>query len=101
MIFLDSDIQIFEVEAIVGNKYDNGVPIYKVKYKCYDENSCTWEPFENLLNCRDILRDFENSEIAVRADEEEKQRLRLLRENTKTGKKKMVFIFMKSKKLAK
>ena len=77
----DSEIQIYVVEAIVGKKYQDGVPMYQVRWKGYDEN--TWEPLENLENCDDILRDFENSEIAARADEEEKQRLRLLRENTK------------------
>ena len=84
---VDSDPTIFEVEAIVGKKYQDGVPMYKVRWKHYDENYDTWEPLENLENCDDILNEFESSEIAARADEEEEERLRLLRENINSGQK--------------
>jgi hypothetical protein len=54
--------EIYEVERITGKSTDQqtGAPIFRVKWKGYDEES--WEPLENLTACADLVRVFEEQQ---------------------------------------
>ena len=51
----------FEVEQILGRKYEAGELFYLVQWKCYDSSINTWELMKNLLHCREKLNHFEES----------------------------------------
>jgi hypothetical protein len=51
----------FEVEQILGRKYEAGELFYLVQWKGYDSSFNTWEPMKNLLHCREKLNQFEES----------------------------------------
>lgn len=54
--------QEYEVEAVVDMKVlDDGTKIYLVKWKNYAEDQNTWEPIENLENCRSALTQYERN----------------------------------------
>ena len=92
---VSSDPEIFEVEAIIDKKYENGLPYYLVKWKHYEDPSYnTWEPPENLENCDNLLSIFESSERCAEVDEEEtlrkeseKKAISKKNKISKTGKK--------------
>ena len=50
---------LWEVEKILGKREQNGVLIYLIKWKNWDSKYNSWEPASNLVNCPDILREFE------------------------------------------
>ena len=48
----------YTVEQIVKNKIVNQKFEYLIKWKGYDETKNTWEPFQNLVHCKTILRKY-------------------------------------------
>ncbi|XP_074248560.1 testis-specific chromodomain protein Y 1-like [Saimiri boliviensis] len=51
--------QEFEVEAIVDKRQNQkGKTEYLVRWKGYDKQDDTWEPEQNLTNCRECICDF-------------------------------------------
>ncbi|XP_003748184.1 chromobox protein homolog 1 [Galendromus occidentalis] len=51
----------FIVEKILEKKLGkNNKVLYLLKWKGYDDTENTWEPVENLEDCRDFIRDFED-----------------------------------------
>jgi len=48
----------YEVEKILDKRRKKGIIQYLVKWLGYDET--TWEPEENLENCRKLVEEFEN-----------------------------------------
>lgn len=51
----------FIVEKILEKKLGkNNKVLYLLKWKGYDDTENTWEPVENLEDCRDLIRDFED-----------------------------------------
>ncbi|CAG8451728.1 13032_t:CDS:2 [Funneliformis caledonium] len=64
---LESDLSgdEYEVEAIENHKYVDGKNYYRVKWKGYDER--TWEPSQNLNNCKEKLHEYK---LGVRGRQE-------------------------------
>uniref|UniRef100_A0A914VRB2 Chromo domain-containing protein n=1 Tax=Plectus sambesii TaxID=2011161 RepID=A0A914VRB2_9BILA len=50
----------YEVERIVKRRYRRGKMEYKVKWKGYDVSDATWEPAENLIECKEAIAEFES-----------------------------------------
>lgn len=53
------DSEYYEIEAIRHKKKVGAKWMYHVKWEGYPEDQNTWEPIDNLENCRSILSDFE------------------------------------------
>ncbi|XP_076241936.1 suppressor of variegation 3-9 isoform X1 [Calliopsis andreniformis] len=51
--------ELWEVEEIVGKRDRAGMLTYLVKWKDWGPEYNTWEPVSNLINCSDILENFE------------------------------------------
>eukprot|EP00029_Vermamoeba_vermiformis_P006128 TRINITY_DN2319_c0_g1_i3.p1 TRINITY_DN2319_c0_g1~~TRINITY_DN2319_c0_g1_i3.p1 ORF type:complete len:1107 (+),score=230.55 TRINITY_DN2319_c0_g1_i3:172-3492(+) len=52
----------WEVEKILGKRFgDNGRVQYLVKWKDYPSEQNSWEGKENLLGCRDMIKDYEKA----------------------------------------
>jgi len=51
--------KLWEVEKIIEKHEQNNEPLYLIKWKNWDSRYNTWEPLRNLVNCKDILREFE------------------------------------------
>lgn len=49
----------YYVEEILGKKKFNGVKYYLVKWDGYSIDQATWEPIENLENCKKLVKKFE------------------------------------------
>jgi hypothetical protein len=57
--FQKEDKDEFEVEEILDKQREDGQLWYLVKWKNYDTDANSWEPIENLIHCRDMLKEFE------------------------------------------
>lgn len=52
--------KLWEVEEIVQKRVQkNQQPLYLIKWKNWDSKYNTWEPLRNLVNCHDLLREFD------------------------------------------
>ncbi|GAA6042113.1 hypothetical protein JCM8097_003114 [Rhodosporidiobolus ruineniae] len=53
--------EVYEVEEVRASRWDDTTNDwrYLVKWKGYGEDEKTWEPVENLENCRDLVLEFE------------------------------------------
>ncbi|XP_006620531.1 uncharacterized protein LOC102679385 isoform X2 [Apis dorsata] len=60
-----SETDIWEVEKILAKKEIKGVPTYLIKWKNWDLKYNTWEPVSNLINCSDILEEFERNRLQL------------------------------------
>jgi len=49
------------IEDILDSKEIKGKKFYKVKWKGWSVDDCTWEPKENLESCPDLIADFEET----------------------------------------
>ena len=49
---------LFQVEEILGRKSESGQVYYRIKWSGYSSQYNTWEPEENLANCRDLIEEF-------------------------------------------
>jgi hypothetical protein len=49
----------YEVEQILDKKMSWCKPYYLVKWKGYPLHDSTWEPRENLVNCKKLLEEYE------------------------------------------
>ena len=53
--------EVYSVEKIIGDKEKDGIKYYHVKWEGYDDpEDLTWEPIENLKNCRKAIEEYEN-----------------------------------------
>jgi hypothetical protein len=50
----------YEVEKVIDKKDEKGEKYYLVKWKGYDSSANTWEPLENLIHCRERIKEFES-----------------------------------------
>ena len=49
----------FEIERIVNVRIGKGAePVYKIKWKNYGPDECTWEAESSLRNCPELIKDF-------------------------------------------
>lgn len=55
-----SEEENWEVERILKTKETQDGTMYLVKWKGFPESENTWEPFENLAGCLEVLNDFYN-----------------------------------------
>ncbi|VDN01943.1 unnamed protein product [Thelazia callipaeda] len=53
--------ELFEPESILDTKITSGRRFYLVKWKNFPMNKCTWEPTHHLLNCDNLIAEFEKS----------------------------------------
>ncbi|EGT56635.1 hypothetical protein CAEBREN_18646 [Caenorhabditis brenneri] len=53
-----SDNETYEVEKIIGRKFENGTVYYQIKWKGWSKDAATWEPSKNL-NCNGLIKKFE------------------------------------------
>ncbi|XP_076642405.1 histone-lysine N-methyltransferase SUV39H2-like [Halictus rubicundus] len=66
------DSNLWEVEKILGKKELDGQLEYLIKWKNWDNEYNTWEPESNLVNCSDILQEFERQRLELLTDFQEK-----------------------------
>lgn len=58
-----TSLKLWEVERIVQKRKRNGEePLYLIKWKDWQSRYNTWEPLRNLINCDDLLREFEDEQ---------------------------------------
>lgn len=60
----------YEVEAIIDRRLVNCKTEYKVKWKDYDMKDATWEPVENLINAKKLIKIFEEKKKIVVQEKE-------------------------------
>lgn len=54
------NLKEYEVEEIVGKRtFEDGSVQYKVKWKEFDEDHCTWEPPDCLAHAQQAVAQFE------------------------------------------
>lgn len=54
----------YEVETVRKKRVRKGQVQYLIKWRGWPESANTWEPFENVKACADIIEEFENSSAA-------------------------------------
>ena len=59
--FMNSET--FEVESILDSKQQGKKTYYLVHWKGYSHKEDTWEPEENLINCKKILDKFKKNKL--------------------------------------
>ncbi|KAG7205164.1 hypothetical protein KM043_018258, partial [Ampulex compressa] len=57
--------ELWEVERILEKKEQKDTPIYLIKWKNWGAEYNTWEPASNLVNCLDLLREFELERVQL------------------------------------
>lgn len=57
---MSEDSEYYEVEAIKSKKLFNNTWKYLIKWKNYPDSRNTWEPVENLTDCKTLFTAFEN-----------------------------------------
>ncbi|KZC10249.1 Histone-lysine N-methyltransferase SUV39H2, partial [Dufourea novaeangliae] len=56
---------LWEVEEILGKKELDDQSLYLIKWKNWDSDYNTWEPVSNLVNCPEMLEDFEANRLKL------------------------------------
>jgi len=64
---------VYEVESILDKRWQNGVAVYKVKWKGYPVEECTWEPIEHLDAAKNLV---EALEVKLRTSGQSRKRAR-------------------------
>ncbi|XP_076163102.1 suppressor of variegation 3-9 isoform X2 [Ptiloglossa arizonensis] len=60
---LSSENNLWEVEKILEKREKNGKLNYLIKWKNWGSEYNSWEPVSNLINCTDILEEFERDKL--------------------------------------
>jgi Chromo (CHRromatin Organisation MOdifier) domain len=55
----EEEHQEFEVEAVLDKHQEEGHLYYLVKWKNFDSSANSWEPINNLIHCREMIKQFE------------------------------------------
>ena len=69
-------VEEWEVEKILNKKKIRGVAKYLVQWKGFTAEGDTWERKENLKNAEELIKEFEQEEVVVRRQVEEKEEYR-------------------------
>ena len=69
-------VEEWEVEKILNKKKIRGVVKYLVRWKGFMAEGDTWERKENLKNAEKLIKEFEQGEVVVRRQVEEKEEYR-------------------------
>lgn len=56
---------LYEVEEIVGKKMEQNKAFFLIKWKSWSTEYNTWEPSENLTNCSELLKEFEDNRLKL------------------------------------
>lgn len=72
--------ELYQVEEILGRKSESGQVFYRIKWSGYSSQYNTWEPEENLANCRDLIEEFMEKDTS-------KERKRTLRSSPARSKR--------------
>ena len=52
----------YEVEEVVGKRtFEDGAVQYKIKWKDFDEDHCTWEPISHLDHAKQAVAAYEDA----------------------------------------
>ncbi|XP_065586170.1 M-phase phosphoprotein 8 isoform X3 [Cyrtonyx montezumae] len=54
----EEEEDVFEVEKILDVKTEEGIVLYKVRWKGYTSDDDTWEPEVHLEDCKEVLLEF-------------------------------------------
>lgn len=54
-----SDNEDYTIEKIITKKKRGDTWLYLIKWVGFTEEENTWEPYENIRNCKKEIRDFE------------------------------------------
>ena len=69
-------VEEWEVEKILNRKKIRGVVKYLVWWKGFTAEGDTWERKENLKNAEELIKEFEQEEVVIRRQVEEKEEYR-------------------------
>ena len=64
---------VYEVEHILDQQGEGPTARYLIKWKGYPESEATWEPYSNLVNCAQALRDFRRNRNRQRRQQEQQR----------------------------
>ena len=70
------EVEEWEMEKILNKKKIRGVVKYLVRWKGFTAEGDTWERKENLKNVEELIKEFEQGEVVVRQQVEEKEEYR-------------------------
>ncbi|CAF2054563.1 unnamed protein product [Rotaria magnacalcarata] len=70
--------QDYVVEKVIGKRLQKGRTLYLIQWKGYSAEDNTWEPEENVKNCRDLVKAFES-------EQEKKDKSKIATESEKEG----------------
>ena len=56
---MEEQEEIYEVEAILSKRMMDGEMHYKIKWKDYPLEECTYEPLSNLDTALNLVQEFE------------------------------------------
>lgn len=59
---INRKVKLWEVEKILRKREQNGQLFYLIKWKNWDAKYNTWEPLRNLVNCGDLLCNFDDEQ---------------------------------------
>lgn len=90
--------EVYEVEAIIGEKIENNIILYEVKWVGYDET--THEPLENLAGCLDLVKEYEISKANKKSKEEQKKQISVKKESKPMTREEKFVNFARSRVLA-
>lgn len=95
---MSEEEEIFEVECILGQIETPDGTKYHVRWKGFGPEEDTYEPFENLENCPEILEAYYNKVYEDNRKKNEKESKKKLTKKTKKENKKDPELIEKSKK---
>ncbi|KAL5699807.1 La ribonucleoprotein [Ranunculus cassubicifolius] len=78
----------FEIEAVRGKRTRKGKRQYLIKWRGWPETANTWEPFDNLQSCSDIIQAFEQRSAKTSRKRKRKHTTTTTSQTTQPPKKK-------------
>jgi len=71
----------FPVEKILGKRRKNGEIEYLLKWENYDESEATWEKKRDLMDCYEMIEEYETMEAKKKRLKNQKRALNLKKQN--------------------
>ena len=60
----EEEQQELEVEEVLDRRQEKGQLYYLIKWKSFDSSANSWEPINNLIHWRDVIKEFEQRKKA-------------------------------------
>ena len=54
----DKQVTVYEIKRILAERAPGGKRQYFIRWEGFDENGDTWEPEANVLQCADLIKEF-------------------------------------------